>query len=89
MLASRGAFRWAKSILEQTAAMRFRQNILKAKTKLLYIGPHRMQNSTERDAVYLRKLEPFIIQAADLFHDIMADSRSLGLHFQVVFFVFF
>ena len=60
-----------------------------SENKITVHRTHRMQNSTERDAVYLRKLEPFIIQAADLFPDIMADSRSLGLHFQVVFFVFF
>ena len=60
-----------------------------SENKITVHRTHRTQNSTERDAVYLRKLEPFIIQAADLFHDIMADSRSLGLHFQVVFFVFF
>ena len=60
-----------------------------SENKITVHRTHRTQNSTERDAVYLRKLEPFIIQAADLFHDIMADSRSLGLHFQVVFFCFF
>lgn len=56
-----------------------------SENKITVHRTHRTRNSTERDAVYLRKLEPFIIQAADLFHDIMADSRSLGLHFQVVF----